>query len=554
MSDSSLAALFDPAFDKLFESGVVPGIAYGVIEDGELAYTRGLGVSDRSLHDSVPTADTMFRIASMTKSFTAATLLSLRDASLLSLDDRLVDFVPELRGGGPFNELISVRHLLTMGAGFPTDDPWGDRQQALAAEDFSRLLSTPFVPAWRPGDRFEYSNLGYALIGRVIEAVAGVSYADAVTERVLKPLKLSNTHFDVDQLGTHNVAVGYVKRPDGWEIEPMAPYGAFAPMGGLVSTVNDLARWVALFIAADADTSAEQSAEDPLRFASLREMQTGHRWVEAVSKPKLGAPLDRPSVLHYGFGLFEEVTSHGRTIAHSGGYPGFGSHMRWHPCSGLGVVALGNRTYVSVARAAAEALEAALVARRASTTIDLGDRTRGRLDEARIVAERLVNDPRAAADESLIGEWFADNVEQDEPWSLRKTQLASFRERHGLLAEEPSGEPPDVGPAHATWWLAGEKGGRVKISLLLSPHPRPLIQSVSWTSVPEPSALLRQLARQALLAYEPEGVLGKPIAGNGETTASFTGTGQAGKYEIEAKTADGQSRVRLVPLRLEPGD
>src|ERR1035438_6432886 len=104
-----------------------PGLAYGIVAAGSLVHARGLG--ERRLGGAVPDAGTVFRIASMTKSFTASAILALRDDDALALDDLAEEYVPELRGLRPAtadSPQISIRHLLTMTAGFPTDDPWGD--------------------------------------------------------------------------------------------------------------------------------------------------------------------------------------------------------------------------------------------------------------------------------------------------------------------------------------------------------------------------------------------------------------------------------------------
>ena len=96
IADDAIASIVDPHFDAALETGRAPGLVYGVIADGVVVHSRGIGA--RALPDgSAPDADTVFRIASMTKSFTAATLLSLRDAQRLSLDSPVVDFVPELQ-------------------------------------------------------------------------------------------------------------------------------------------------------------------------------------------------------------------------------------------------------------------------------------------------------------------------------------------------------------------------------------------------------------------------------------------------------------------------
>ena len=543
-----VAASVDPHFDQLLAGGTVPALVYGVIKDGELIHSRGLGSIDLEGIDTPPNSDTVFRIASMTKSFTAATLLSLRDEGRLGLDDHLVDYVPELRPGGVENHQITPRHLLTMTAGFPTDDPWGDRQQDLQPADFASLLATPLEPMWRPGDRFEYSNLGYALLGRVIESVAGMPYRDVVKSKVLSPLSLTSTGFDSTEVERSRLATGYVRREDEWVVEPVAGYGAFAPMGGLLSTVNDLARWVSAMVDAqrlDVGSQlpvSDSSIDQPPKAASLREMQTGQRFIEAECRPTLDSPMAPPTVRHYGFGLFEELMPSGRTISHSGGYPGFGSHMRWHLRSGLGIVALGNRSYAPMGKVAAAALEAAIPSIGESDSIH--PPPRARLQEAQRAVERLTNE----WDKSLVAEWFTENVEQDEPWAVRRRHVERLQARHGELAPDPQSEPVEIGPAGATWWLRGSRGGRVKVDILLSPHPTPRIQSVTWLSVPEPATQAVDLARDALSEVDPLAVLGEATAADGVTSATFAATGERGKLEVVV-AASGQTQVRPVALR-----
>jgi CubicO group peptidase (beta-lactamase class C family) len=139
-----------------------PGLAYGIVAQGRLVHSGGLG--ERWLGGPVPDAGTVFRIASMTKSFTAATVLGLRDEGALRLDDLAEDYVAELRGlrlPSTDSPRPTIRNLLTMTAGFPTDDAWGDRQQSLDPAQFAALVRDGGVRAgWAPGTRFEYSNLG----------------------------------------------------------------------------------------------------------------------------------------------------------------------------------------------------------------------------------------------------------------------------------------------------------------------------------------------------------------------------------------------------------
>ncbi len=229
--------------------GGQPGLAYGVIANGELGHSGGRG--ERWLGGPPPDADTVFRIASMTKSFTATLVLMLRDRGALRLDDPAVGYVPVLGGvelPSADSPAITIRHLLTMMAGFPTDDPWGDRQQGLDPAVFARLLADGDVRcAWAPGTRFEYSNLGYAVLGKVIESVTGLDYARAIRTEVLGPLGLTQTGYEAAEFDPSQLARGYRRDSGEWhELEP-DPNGAFAPMGGIFSCVRDLARWVAGF-------------------------------------------------------------------------------------------------------------------------------------------------------------------------------------------------------------------------------------------------------------------------------------------------------------------
>src|SRR5437764_975819 len=345
--------------------GGQPGLAYGIVAGGELVHAAGLG--ERHLGGPPPDAATVFRIASMTKSFTASAILALRDDGTLRLDDLAGDYVPELRDWPPVSPdaaRISIRHLLTLTAGFPTDDPWGDRQQGLPLEDFAHFLAKGVTFNCAPGTRFEYSNLGYAILGRVITAVAGIAYPHYVQHRLLNPLGMTRTGYEAEEFevpqqtgGLAGVACGYRRSPGGWSEVAFDPAGAFAPMGGIFSCVRDLTRWVAGFAAAF--PPGQDDDTHPVRRSSRREMQlpqvlTG--WAIASSFPGDGAS-SAPAT--YGFGLFvDEHPVLGRIVSHSGGYPGFGSNMAWHPATGTGVIALGNSTYAAMAPLAARLLGA----------------------------------------------------------------------------------------------------------------------------------------------------------------------------------------------------
>jgi D-alanyl-D-alanine-carboxypeptidase/D-alanyl-D-alanine-endopeptidase len=168
---ASLAAIFE----RYRSEQHVPGLVYGIVADGRLVYVRGIGTLTQD-PARVVTPDSLFRIASMSKAFTALAILKLRDEGRLQLDALAETYVPEMRAWHyPTSDSphIRVRDLLSHVGGFVSDDPWGDRQTPLPDAAFTAMLrhGVPFTRA--PQTQFEYSNFGYALLGRIVSTVSG---------------------------------------------------------------------------------------------------------------------------------------------------------------------------------------------------------------------------------------------------------------------------------------------------------------------------------------------------------------------------------------------
>ena len=506
--------------------GGQPGLAYGVIADGALVHAGGNG--ERRIGGPTPDADTVFRIASMTKSFTATLVLKLRDRGELRLDDPAADYVPVLRGvplPTADSPPITIRHLLTMTAGFPTDDPWGDRQQGLDPAAFARLLVDGEVrAAWIPGTKFEYSNLGYALLGLVIESVTGVDYAQAIRAEVLRPLGLNQTGYEAADVDPAHLARGY--RPDGgeWLEVDLDPYGAFAPMGGIFSCVRDLARWIAGFASAFSpgqrpDSTQAGDDDHPLSLLSRREMQLGQL---AITDERSGvaAHFAGPASLSYGFGLFtEDDPVFGTIVQHSGGYPGFGSHMRWHPATGLGAVVLANSWYAQAGALAAELLSALLIAQTRQET-ERGSRQlrgpfpRGEPWPETIAARDAVTGLLAAWTEEAAARIFAPNVELDRPLPQRRAEIETLRDRIGAFAADSVRPMEFDSPAHCRWWLTGA-AGTVAVQIKMAPLRKPLVQQLVIAVPPAGRSALADALDQligAMNAAEPRWPASLPTA------------------------------------------
>lgn len=486
MSTPSYAAV-DRLMDEFFAAGGAPGLAYGVVADGGLVHARGRG--ETRLGGSVPDSATVFRIASMTKSFVGATVLALRDEGRLSLEAPVATYVPELEGvRGPTLDSPppTVRDLLTMSAGWVTDDPWADRNESMTPAELDQLLRRGLVFDAAPGTRFEYSNLGWTILGRVVTNVAGAPFQDVVTARVLRPLGLVSTGFALDDVPRDRMADGHFRLDDAWQVEPISDTGEFAALGGLFSTVDDLARWVATLCGAF-PARDDHDPRVPVSRSSLREMQQAHRFVGVVR----GIPGDDrlPGEANaYGFGLM--VTEHprfGTFVHHGGGYPGYGSHMVWHPASGLGIVGLANARYAGPYRMTRVALAALL------TELDA---------PARVVRPAASAAAARASVDALLDSWdddvasalFAPNVDGDLPRRRRASDVRAAVEAVGGLAG-PAYDITAQTASRLVWWRPGARG-RVRVELWLTPERPQRVQLLDVRGVPDPDAALVAVATQ----------------------------------------------------------
>lgn len=332
-------------FEKWSQDQHVPGVVYGIVRDGRLVLVRGLGVQDTQ--DKRPvTADSRFRIASMSKAFTGMAILKLRDEGKLSLDAPAERYVPELKGWTyPTSDArrITVADLLHHTAGFVEDNPWGDRQQPLSEADFTKMLKAGVPFAESPGIRMEYSNFGFALLGRIVSNVSGQPYQDYICAAIMRPLGMTATGYDVFKSPAGSRALGYRWQDNAWLREPDMADGAFGAMGGVETTANDYARWVGFLLSAWPPRDGADTG--PVKRATVRGIVEGGNFVKVADQPRPdGTPCRTPTA--YGAGWFiADDCDFGQLVMHSGGYPGYGSLLILSPESGVGIFAFANRTY-----------------------------------------------------------------------------------------------------------------------------------------------------------------------------------------------------------------
>jgi CubicO group peptidase (beta-lactamase class C family) len=421
MDREALGRTVDEIFERLNRRGDSPGIAYGVVVDGDLVH-RGASGMRRAGLPILKGGDVLSRICSMTKSFVAAAAMILRDEGHLELDAPIAEYVPELRHIRPpttDSDDVRVRSLLTMSAGFPSDDPWADRYMDLDRASVDAIFERVGTFSSPPGSMFEYSNLGWVMIGRALSNIVGGPVQRFINDQLLEPLGMSSTTWDVPD--DERRWWGHRWQDGMWQEEdrPLAD-GDWAPMAGLWSTVPDLASWITFFM--DAFPSRNAPDNGPLSRRSRREMQRIHQVAPADDPP------DAPVIAGYGYGLWVEADAAlGDVVGHRGGLPGFGSHMRWLPERGIGVIALANGTYAPMHAATLGVL-------RQLDASGLLPQARGvevsqALSSARDALLRLLTE----WDDELAAQVFSKNVALDDPLDRRRNAAADVRRRLGSI-------------------------------------------------------------------------------------------------------------------------
>jgi D-alanyl-D-alanine carboxypeptidase len=310
----------------------LPGAAVGVIHGDELAWSAGIGFADMASRRA-PDITTLYRIASITKTITAAAIMQLRDAGLLELDDPITVHLPELRGGtGSLGrmEAVTIRRALSHESGLMSEPPGTDwavpRYEGLAERSLARVNEIgTHIP---PNTQWKYSNLAYQLLGEIVARVSGTPYVEYVRSEILEPLGMASTAFEPlpDALVARR-ATGYGPRwfSDELEIAPAMP-GVWAE-GGLWSCVDDLARWVSFQFRVDAGSRAGKQI---VARSTLREMHrprylVDEAWTEA-----------------WAIGWYAVRRDDVIWVQHSGGLPGFITNVCFDGKERVGAIALLN--------------------------------------------------------------------------------------------------------------------------------------------------------------------------------------------------------------------
>ena len=282
----------------------IPGAAVAVIRDGKTELMKGYGVANIERNLTV-TPNTMFQIASTTKPFTAMAVMILVEDGKVSLDERVIKYLPWLP---QIYKDVTVRHLLSHTSGINRDVRTANVDNFTLDEFKRRFAAAP--ASSKPSERWEYSNNGYILLGMIIEAVSGKSYGDFLRQRVFRPLGMSNTLYNEPPGVAKDRAVGYDWQDNTYKPSPYF-HGGYSG-GGLVSSVADVAKW----------TRALDSKK-LLRQSSFEQM-----WTPVNLRG--GQPLSfefRGERSGYGFGWFLMAYKGHKLFTHGGTVSGFSSQV-----------------------------------------------------------------------------------------------------------------------------------------------------------------------------------------------------------------------------------
>lgn len=470
VSGGAAFAQADAVLSDAASTNHFPGAILVVLKSGQIAHCKAIGVSDVVANTPVD-FDTVFRIASMSKSVTGLAVLQLRDRGKLQLTDPAAKYIPELPRPSPAAQDRSIRvlDLLAHTAGFVTDDPWGDRQLPMSEADFSRYIAGGIPAARPPGVAYEYSNTGYALLGRIVTRASGVRYQDYIQREILQPLGMSASGFDPSRVPSAKRAKGYRFEDGRFREEPVLGDGAYASMGGMQVSARDYIRYVN-FVLDGWRTSADSPYATMIARATRREL------AQPTSFPRMRAAdsdeASCPASLAYSYGM-HVVTDCRFTNAmtHSGGLPGYGSNVLFLPQHDAAVFLFVNRTYAPAATAVRK-----IAARLADDGVFAS--TRASVSPAFTTVGDAIGKMIAATNVDATPGVIANNLYADRDLAKRNLELRQLLERLGPCTQQPT-----YAPTHnlaGAFTYACERG-TLRAEVLLAPTSTPQLQQLEFS-------------------------------------------------------------------------
>jgi hypothetical protein len=288
---------------------------------------------------------------------------------------------------------------------------------------------------------------------------------------------MSSTTLEPSDVAPNRLAHGYRWEDQRWKDEPLLANGSFGSMGGMLTSVRDLSRYVAAFLSAWPPRDGPETA--PIRRASLREMQQLSRPAPTTVVRNAASGATQLSAGGYGFGLrISESCSYRHVVAHGGGLPGFGSVMSWLPEYGVGIIAFGNLTYTGWGRMTTAAFDALVTTG--------GIRPRMPKPSAALIAARdAVSKLIVRWDDQVADGLAAENLFLDQSRERRRAEIDPLRARVGACV--PGDGFDTVENALRGQWTIGCERGKVQIAITLAPTLPPRVQFLSVRAAPDTS-------------------------------------------------------------------
>lgn len=468
--------LIDQMYKEYAAKNHIPGMVYGIMLDGKLVHTGNIGFTDIAQQTAAGSASD-FRIASMTKSFTAMAVLKLRDEGKLKLDDPVSLYIPEMKNMKyPTKDAseVTIRHLLTHAAGYPEDNPWGDRQLANSDEDLLAIYKKGVSFANDPGLGYEYSNLGYATLGYLIKKVSGIPYQQYIAEQILRPLGMTRTYWEYEKVPREQLAHGYRWINNKWIEQPLLHDGAYGAMGGLITSIDDFSKYMALHLSAWPPRDDQESG--PVKRSSIREMHYPWNIYALNANAKYTGGGSCPTVNAYAYGIrYTKDCGNRVSVGHTGGLPGFGSQWMILPEYGLGVVAFANATYARAGVINTRVLDtllslAPILPRQLPASALLNQR---KTELMKILPQWKDADKSALFAGNFFMDYFTDELRAEAKIAFAKA--GKIRVIHELVAENQ---------LRGYFILEGENAA-IRISLTLTPENPALIQEYHLDLLPK---------------------------------------------------------------------
>ncbi|MBK7980875.1 MAG: beta-lactamase family protein [Ignavibacteriae bacterium] len=314
-SQNNMENKIDQIFEE-FQNGIVPGASVTVLIKDKLIYQKGIGYADLENQIKIE-PKTNFRLASITKQFTALSILLLENEGKISLDDSLTKFFPQFPAYG---NKIEVRNILQHTSGFlDYEDFVNEDSSQVLDKDVLRILMDQDSTYFEPGNEHRYSNSGYAVLAMIIEKLSGKSFAGFVRERIFEPLQMFNSvAFENGISEVPNRAYGYVKVNNNYEFSDQSSTSAVLGDGGIYCSAIDLLKW-------------NKEVENPTLLPK-------DKFIKSFEKGKnaKGEEFD------YGFGWRLDPYKNYKRIYHTGSTCGFSNIYMKIPSDDLTIIVLMN--------------------------------------------------------------------------------------------------------------------------------------------------------------------------------------------------------------------